>query len=129
MTTLDAGRVIAVSSVAGIKGLKGAPAYSASKFGVIGLIKSLAQDFAKKNITFNAICPAYVETDIIDRNVVSISERAGVSRDEAKQMMVGLNPHGRLITPDEVASAALWLCGPNSGSTNGQTIEISGGVI
>ena len=129
MTTLDAGRVIAVSSVAGIKGLKGAPAYSASKFGVIGLIKSLAQDFAKKNITFNAICPAYVETDIIDRNVVSISERAGVSRDEARQMMVGLNPHGRLITPDEVASAALWLCGPNSGSTNGQTIEISGGVI
>ncbi len=129
MSTLEWGRVIAISSVAGIKGLKGAPAYSASKFGVIGLIKSLAQDFAKKPITFNAICPAYVETEIIDRNVVSISERAGVSQDEAKAMMVGLNPHGRLIMPEEVASAALWLCGPGSDSTNGQTIEISGGVM
>lgn len=129
MSTLEWGRVMAVSSIAGIKGLKGAPAYSASKFGVIGLIKSLAQDFARKPITFNAICPAYVETEIIDRNVVSISERAGVSAEEAREMMVGLNPHGRLITTQEVASAAMWLCGPGSGSTSGQAIEISGGVM
>ncbi|KMW56343.1 D-beta-hydroxybutyrate dehydrogenase [Candidatus Rhodobacter oscarellae] len=129
MSGLDWGRVIAISSIAGIKGLKGAPAYSASKFGVIGLIKSLSQDFAGKGITFNAICPAYVETEIIDRNVVSISQRAGVSEEQARQMMVGLNPHGRLITVDEVAAAATWLCGPGSGSTNGQAVEISGGVM
>lgn len=129
MGGLDWGRVVAVSSIAGIKGLKGAPAYSASKFGVNGLIKSLAQDFAGKGLTFNALCPAYVETEIIDRNVVSIAARAGVSEDEARQMMVGVNPHGRLIAPDEVAEAVLWLCGPGSGSVNGQLIEIAGGVI
>ena len=84
MRGLDWGRVIAVSSVAGTKGLKGAVAYSASKFGIIGAIKSLAQDFAGKGITFNAICPAYVETDIITRNVSSIRDRAGVSEDEAR---------------------------------------------
>lgn len=123
------GRVIAVSSVAGTKGLKGAAAYSASKHGVIGLIRSLAQDFAGRGVTFNALCPAYVETDIIARNVVAIRKRAGVSEDEARQMMVGVNPHGRLIAPDEIAAAALWLCRPGSDSVNGQAIEISGGVL
>lgn len=129
MSTLDWGRVIAVSSIAGTKGLKGAPAYSASKFGVVGLIKALAQDFAGKGITCNALCPAYVETEIITRNVASIQARTGVSEDAALQIMVGLNPHGRLIAPEEIAQAALWLCGPGSDSVNGQAIEISGGVM
>ena len=129
MATLDWGRVIAVSSVAGTKGLRGAAAYSASKHGVIGLIRALAQDFARKPITCNALCPAYVETDIITRNVTSIQDRAGVSAEEAKNMMVSLNPHGRLIQADEIAAAALWLCGPGSDSVNGQAIEIAGGVM
>ena len=129
MAQLEWGRVIAVSSIAGTKGLKGAPAYAASKFGVNGLIKALAQDYAGKGVTFNSLCPAYVETDIITRNVVSIQARAGVSAQEARQMMVGLNPHGRLIAPAEVAAAALWLCGPGSDSVNGQLLEIAGGVI
>ncbi|MEL7116967.1 MAG: SDR family oxidoreductase [Pseudomonadota bacterium] len=129
MTTLDWGRVIAISSIAGTKGLKGAPAYTASKFGVNGLIKSLAQDFVGRGLTFNSICPAYVETEIITRNVASIQARAGVSAEEARDMMVGLNPHGRLIAPDEIAAAALWLCGPGSDSVNGQMIEVSGGVM
>ncbi len=123
------GRMIAISSVAGTKGLKGASAYSASKHGVIGLIRALAQDFAGRGITFNALCPAYVETPIIERNVASISARAGVSEDEARAMMVEVNPHGRLIAPDEIAAAALWLCRPGSDSVNGQAIEISGGVM
>ena len=103
--------------------------YSASKFGVVGLIKALAQDFAGKGITCNALCPAYVETEIITRNVASIQARTGVSEDAALQIMVGLNPHGRLIAPEEIAQAALWLCGPGSDSVNGQAIEISGGVM
>ena len=129
MASMNWGRVIAVSSVAGTKGLKGAAAYSASKHGVIGLIRALAQDFAKKPITCNALCPAYVETDIIARNVTSIAERAGVSTQDAKAMMTDVNPHGRLIQADEIAAAALWLCGPGSDSVNGQAIEISGGVM
>ncbi len=123
------GRVIAVASIAGLKGLKGAPAYSASKHGMVGLIRALSADYAGQEITFNALCPAYVDTDIITRNVTSISQRAGVSEDKARDMMVGLNPHGRLIAPDEVASAALWLCRKGSESINGQAIQIAGGEI
>ncbi|KAF0674985.1 SDR family NAD(P)-dependent oxidoreductase [Profundibacterium mesophilum] len=123
----DWGRVIAISSIAGIRGLRGAGAYTASKHGVIGLIRALSEDHLGRGITFNAICPGYVETDIITRNVASIRERAGVSADEALGLMVEANRHKRLIGAEEVASAALWLCGNGAGSVNGQTIEIAGG--
>ena len=127
MPVKDWGRVIAVSSIAGVRGLKGAHAYSASKHGVIGMIRALSADHAKMPVTFNAICPGYVDTDIIARNTESISERAQMSQEAARALMVDLNPHGRLITADEVASAALWICGPGSGSYDGQAMEISGG--
>lgn len=121
------GRVIAISSMAGLRGLQGAACYSASKHGMIGLIRSLSEDYLGQPFTFNAICPGYVDTPIVDRNVVSISERAGVSAEKAQQMMINANRHRRLIHPDEVAAAALWLVRPGSESVNGQTIEIAGG--
>ena len=127
MPVQEWGRVLAVSSIAGVRGLKGAHAYSASKHGVIGMIRALCADHAKLPVTFNAICPGYVDTDIIDRNTQSISERAHISQEEARALMVDLNPHGRLITAVEVASAALWICGPGSDSFDGQAMEISGG--
>ena len=129
MRQTDWGRVIAISSIAGLKGLKGAAAYSASKHGMIGLIRSLSEDYLGSPFTFNAICPGYVDTEIVSRNVTAISERAGVSADEARAMMVGANRHNRLIAPEEVARAVLWLCGPGSDSVNGQCIEIAGGQV
>ncbi|PHO03335.1 3-hydroxyacyl-CoA dehydrogenase [Rhodobacteraceae bacterium 4F10] len=129
MVSTDWGRVIGVSSIAGLRGLKGAPCYSASKHALNGMIKALSADYATTPFTFNSLCPAYVDTDIITRNVDSISKRAGVSEAEARKMMVGVNPHGRLVTSEEVAEAAMFLCGPNSGSMNGQTIQISGGEM
>ncbi len=121
------GRVIAVSSIAGLKGLKGAPAYTASKHGMIGLIRGLSADYLGKGITFNALCPAYVDTDIVPQNIESIMKRTGMDEASARKIMVGANPHGRLIAPDEVAEAALWLCSESSGSVNGQAIQIAGG--
>jgi len=121
------GRVIAISSIAGLKGLRGASAYTASKHGLIGLIRGLSEDYLGQPITFNALCPGYVDTDIIARNVATISTRAGTSKKAARAMMVEANPHKRLIEPEEVAAAALWLCGPGSQSINGQAIEIAGG--
>lgn len=121
------GRVLAVSSIAGLRGLKGAPAYTASKHGMIGLIRSLSEDYLGTGLTFNALCPAYVDTEIVTRNIDSISKRAGISEDAALQIMLGANRHGRLIAASEVATAALWLCGPGSDSMNGQCIEIAGG--
>lgn len=123
------GRGIAMSSIAGLRGLKGAAAYTASKHGMIGLIRGLAEDYVQAPYTFNAICPAYVDTAIVERNTTAISERAGISEQAARDIMVNTNPHGRLITADEVAAAALWLCGPGSDSVNGQAIEIAGGQI
>lgn len=121
------GRVIAVSSIAGLKGLKGAAAYTASKHGMIGLVRGLAADMLGKPVTVNALCPAYVDTDIITRNVDAIAARTGMDNDAARQVMVGANPHGRLIEVDEVAATALWLCSDAARSINGQAIQISGG--
>jgi NAD(P)-dependent dehydrogenase (short-subunit alcohol dehydrogenase family) len=121
------GRVIAVSSIAGLKGLKGAPAYTASKHGMIGLVRALSEEYLGSELTFNALCPGYVDTEIVSRNVTAISERAQISADQARAVMVEANKHKRLIAPEEVAAAALWLCAPGSESVNGQAIEIAGG--
>ncbi|WP_417209877.1 SDR family NAD(P)-dependent oxidoreductase [Antarctobacter sp.] len=129
MSDTDWGRVIAVSSIAGLRGLKGAPTYTASKHALLGLIRALAADYAKKPYTFNALCPAYVDTDIVDMNVTSIMQRTGWTESEARATMVNVNPHGRLIAPEEVAQAAVWLCHEASGSVNGQAIQIAGGEV
>ena len=123
------GRGIAVSSIAGLRGLKGAAAYTASKHGMIGLIRGLAEDYVEAPYTFNALCPGYVDTPIVTRNVTAISARAGITEEAARDIMVNTNAHKRLIAPEEVAAAALWLVGPGSDSVNGQAIEIAGGQI
>jgi 3-hydroxybutyrate dehydrogenase len=122
------GRVIAVASIAGLRGLKGAPAYTASKHGLVGLVRGLSEDHLGRGLTFNALCPAYVDTDIVSRNTASISARAGITPDAALALMVGQNRHGRLIAPDEVAAAAVWLASEAAASVNGQAIEIAGGM-
>ena len=128
MLQSDWGRVIAISSIAGVRGLKGGGAYSASKHGLIGLIRSYSEEYMASHITFNAICPGYVETPIIDYNLDAIQKR-GFSQEQAMDMMLNANPHKRLIDANEIAQAALWLCSDGSGSVNGQTIEIAGGQV
>ncbi|GAB1377812.1 SDR family NAD(P)-dependent oxidoreductase [Pararhodobacter aggregans] len=123
------GRTLFVSSIAGIKGLKGAPAYTASKHGMIGLMRGLSEDYLGSDLTFNALCPGYTDTDIIARNTQSIAARAGIDTDQARNMMVKTNRHKRLITADEVAAVAALLVGPQSSSLNGQVYEIAGGQM
>lgn len=129
MRQTDWGRVIAVSSMAGLRGLPGAACYSASKHGMIGLIRSLSEDYMGQPFTFNALCPGYVDTDIIARNTETIAKRAGLSEDKAREVMINANRHKRLIAPAEVAAAAAWLVGEGSESVNGQCIEIAGGQM
>lgn len=129
MVTTDWGRVITVASIAGVRGMPGGAAYSASKHGMIGLTRSLAEEFIGKPYTFNALCPAYVDTEIITRNTESISKRAGISTEAARNMMVHTNRHKRLLSVDEIAAAGMWLVSPGSDSFNGQTVEIAGGPI
>lgn len=121
------GRIIGVSSIAGLRGLAYAGPYAASKHGLIGLVRSLALEVAGKGITVNAICPGYVETELTDAAIERITERSGRSAAEASAAMTSLNPMGRMIRPEEITSAALWLASEGASSVNGETIAISGG--
>jgi 3-hydroxybutyrate dehydrogenase len=123
------GRIITISSIAGVKGLKYGAAYSASKHGVIGLTRVLSEEYMGRGITANAICPGYVRTPIVERNTELIMNRSNLSREEAEASMSSENRHSKLVEVAEVADAAMWICGANSGSINGQTIEIAGGQV
>ncbi|GAB5448356.1 SDR family NAD(P)-dependent oxidoreductase [Gymnodinialimonas sp.] len=123
------GRMIAISSIAGLRGLKGASAYTASKHGVIGLVRTLSEEYLGSNITFNAICPGYVDTPIVDRNAAQISESQDMSEADARDLLARGNRHKRLLGTDEVTATALWLCSSAARSVNGQAIQIAGGQV
>lgn len=112
------GCIVNISSVAGqIGGAATGPAYVAAKAGLIGLTRSLSRHFAALNIRVNCIAPADIETDMT----------AGWS-DELRARLKGMTPLGRFGRPDEISSAALFLCGPESAFITGQTININGGL-
>lgn len=121
------GRLLAVASTAGIKGYAKVAPYAAAKHGVMGMVRSLALEVARGPVTVNAICPGFLDTDMTVESIRIISEKTGRSLDEARAALEGLSPQNRLYRPDEVTSAALWLCGPGSDGVNGQAITISGG--
>lgn len=125
----DWGRMIAISSIAGLRGLKGASAYTASKHGVIGLVRALSEEYLGGDITFNAICPGYVDTPIVDRNAKQIADAQGMSADDARELLARANRHKRLLGTDEVTATALWLCSTAARSVNGQSIQIAGGQV
>jgi 3-hydroxybutyrate dehydrogenase len=121
------GRLIAIASIASLKGYPYVAPYVAAKHGVVGLVRSLALEVARKPITVNALCPGYLNTEMTDRSVENIVQKTGRSPEEARASLTKHNPQGRLIEPSEVTATALWLCGVGSESVNGQAIAISGG--
>jgi NAD(P)-dependent dehydrogenase (short-subunit alcohol dehydrogenase family) len=121
------GRMIAISSTAGLKGYSYVSAYCASKHAVIGLTRSLAIELAKKGITVNSICPSYIDTPMTERTIENITKLTNLNTEEAIQELVASNPQERLIQPSEVAEIISWLCKDSSNSINGQSISISGG--
>ncbi|MBJ26438.1 MAG: 3-hydroxyacyl-CoA dehydrogenase [Rhodospirillaceae bacterium] len=121
------GRIINISSLAGIKGQPYLASYCASKHAVIGVTRSLATELIKSNITVNAICPGYVETDMVKQAVNTIVRQTGRTTEEARNELKKINPQGRIIKPKEIATTAVWLCMPESESITGQAIAIAGG--
>ena len=121
-------RLIVVASVAGLKGGAYAAPYVASKHGVVGLVRSLALEFAKTRLTINAICPSFVDTPMVDDSAERISRATKRDLDAARAAIAALNASGRLITADEVAASILNLCHPLSGSINGACVTIDGGT-
>lgn len=123
------GRLIAIASTAGLKGYPYVAPYVAAKHGVVGLVRALALEVAAKPITVNAICPGFLDTGMTERSIANIMEKTKRSREEAMTSLTRSNPQGRLIAPQEVTAAALWLCGPGSEGINGHALAISGGEV
>ena len=123
------GRLIAIASTASLKGFAYVAPYAAAKHGVIGLVKSLALEVAKKPITVNAICPGYLNTEMTDRSVEAIVKKTARSPEQVRRMLASQNAHGRLIEPAEVTAIALRLCSNDSETVNGQAITIPEGEL
>lgn len=121
------GRFIAIGSTASLKGYRYASAYAAAKHGALGFIRSLALEIATSGVTANLICPGYSDTPLIDRAVSTIASRTGRSKDAARAGFAATNPMQRLVLPQEVAAAALWLASDGAAAVNGQAIAIDGG--
>jgi len=122
------GRIINIASTAGLRGVARVAAYSASKHGLIGFTRSLALEVAKDGITVNAVCPGYTESDMAERAIQAVMTGTGRTRDEAIERIARVSPLGRLLRPDEVAAAVLWLCSDAAAGTTGHSLVVGGEV-
>ena len=122
------GRLVFIASVASLRGVPYAAHYAASKHGLLGLTRSLAAEYAKTNLTVNAVCPGYVDTPMTDQSVARVSEITGRSEEDSRGAITNMNASGRLVDPEAIANIILTLCLPLSRDINGSAITIDGGT-
>ena len=127
LQTADA-RVVFIASVASLRGVPYAAHYAASKHGLLGLMRSMAAEYAKSKMTVNAICPGYVDTPMTDQSVASVSQITGRGEGGARVAITNMNASGRLVDPKAIANLVLTLCLPLSRDINGAAITIDGGT-
>ena len=123
------GRIVTIASTAGLKGYAYTAPYVAAKHGTVGLMRALAAELAETAITANAVCPGFTDTDLVAETVATIQAKTGRSADDARADLARFNPQSRLIEPEEVANAVLWLCLPESRGITGQAIAVAGGEV
>lgn len=114
------GAIVNVASAAGLGGAPGLAAYAASKHGVIGLTRSVAVEYARRGIRVNAVCPSYINTEMVRRMV---EENPGIA-----DTLKNASPMKRMGEPQEVANAVAWLCSNEASFTNGQALALDGGL-
>jgi len=123
------GRVVNVASIAARAGAAYIAAYAASKHALLGLTRAVAAEVAARGVTVNAVCPGYVDTEMTDRSAAFISVRTGRDETDARKILEGFSPQKRLMTAEEVASLATYLCSEAARGINGQGIVIDGGAV
>jgi NAD(P)-dependent dehydrogenase (short-subunit alcohol dehydrogenase family) len=122
------GRIVFIASSAGLRGYPYVAPYVAAKHGVVGLARALALETAKDGITANAVCPGYTDTPLFQQAVARIVATANRSEAEARAALAADNPEGRIIAPEEVADAVLWLCADERADVTGQAISVPRGT-
>lgn len=113
------GAIVNTSSGAGLKGIAGQAAYVAAKHGVVGLTKAAALDYAPDGVRVNAVCPGIIDTEMMGRFTGGT--------EEGRARVIGQEPIGRMGTPEEIASAVLWLSSPGAGFATGHALVVDGG--
>jgi 3-hydroxybutyrate dehydrogenase len=127
MVARGRGRVVVVASTAGLAGYPYTSAYCASKHAAVGLVRALAAELARTQVTINAVCPGFVDTDMSSRAIDRIADKTGSGKDAAKNALARMSPQGRLISPEEVAHAVAALLPDEARGIHGQTIVVNGG--
>jgi len=125
----DGGRVVNISSVLGRFGVPGYTAYCASKHGVIGFTKALALELAPRNITVNAICPGWVDTDMAIAGLQLMADGMGVELQQARDQAMSMVPLGRILQPEEIGGLVVYLCSHAARGMTGQAISHCGGQV
>jgi len=123
------GRIVNIASTAGLTGYAYVSAYVAAKHALVGLTRALALETVKSGVTVNAVCPGFTDTDLVGRAAATIAAATGRSPEAAKGELARTNPMGRLVTPEEVASAVAYLVLPEASAVTGQAIVIAGGEL
>ena len=123
------GRIVNVASIAAKAGAPYIAAYAASKHALLGLTRAVAAEVATRGITVNAVCPGYVDTGMTDASTANISARTGRSEQDARKILEGFSPQGRLMTAGEVAALITFLCSQTARGITGQGIVLDGGAL
>jgi NAD(P)-dependent dehydrogenase (short-subunit alcohol dehydrogenase family) len=129
MKARGGGMIITVASTAGRVGVPYTTAYTASKHAVVGLTRAVAAEYAGTGVRVNAVCPTFVRTEMTDRSIAHIVQRTGRTPQQAEEALAQASPLGRLLEPDEVAEAIVFLASPGAAAISGQAVVIDGGGV
>jgi len=127
MAEAGGGRVINIGSIASLKGIRYTSAYCASKHALLGLTRALAVEWGKKNVTVNAVCPGWTDTDMFHRALDAVVQKTGRSREQAQDAVLAANPMGRPVHAEEVAGLVLYLSSPAAAGLTGAALPVDCG--
>jgi len=123
------GRIVNVASTAGLKGYAYVSAYCAAKHALVGLTRALALETVARGVTINAVCPGYTDTDLARESIERVAAKSGRPQADVLAQYLRDVPIGRLIAPQEVAAAVLYLCSAEAAAVTGTTLAIAGGEL